>query len=127
MAGPSPGHVGDVQQAVQAAEIDERAVLGHVLDHAAHHRTLHQVGERDVLAGVDFVFQQNFAGHHNVAATTIELDDADFDVLAFESIQIPHRLHVHLGTGEEGAHSEIHGQPALDAFHHATLDRKSVV
>ena len=30
----APCHVGHVQQAVDAAEIDERAVLGDVLDHA---------------------------------------------------------------------------------------------
>ena len=29
-----PAHVGDVQQAVDAAEVDERAVVGDVLDHA---------------------------------------------------------------------------------------------
>src|SRR3954451_5966736 len=28
----SPGHVGDVEQAVETAEIDERAVVGKVLD-----------------------------------------------------------------------------------------------
>ena len=31
---PAPAHVGDVQQAVDAAEVDERAVLGEVLDDA---------------------------------------------------------------------------------------------
>jgi hypothetical protein len=31
---PAPGHVGDVQQAVDAAEVDERAEVGDVLDRA---------------------------------------------------------------------------------------------
>ena len=35
MVDPAPGDVGDVQQAVEAAEIDEGAVVGDVLDHAA--------------------------------------------------------------------------------------------
>jgi hypothetical protein len=34
MLDPAPGHVGDVQQAVDAAEVDERAEVGDVLDHA---------------------------------------------------------------------------------------------
>ena len=34
VAHTAPGHVGDVQQAVDAAEVDEGAVLGDVLDHA---------------------------------------------------------------------------------------------
>ena len=29
-----PGHVGDVQQAIDAAEVDERAVVGEILDDA---------------------------------------------------------------------------------------------
>ena len=35
MADAAPRHVGDVQQAVDAAEVDERAVVGDVLDDAA--------------------------------------------------------------------------------------------
>ena len=34
MVDAAPAHVGDVQQAVDAAEVDERAELGDVLDHA---------------------------------------------------------------------------------------------
>jgi hypothetical protein len=34
VADTAPGHVGDVQQTVDAAEVDERTVFGDVLDHA---------------------------------------------------------------------------------------------
>ena len=34
MADALPAHVGDVQQAVDAAQVDERAEVGDVLDHA---------------------------------------------------------------------------------------------
>ena len=34
MVDAAPAHVGDVQQAVDAAQVDERAELGDVLDHA---------------------------------------------------------------------------------------------
>ncbi len=37
---PAPAHVGDVQQAVDAAEVDEATVLGDVLDDALDHRLL---------------------------------------------------------------------------------------
>ena len=36
----SPAHVGDVQQAVEAAQVDERAVVGQVLDRAGENRAL---------------------------------------------------------------------------------------
>jgi len=38
-----PRHVGDVQQSVDAAEVDERTVVGEVLDRAAHHCAFLQV------------------------------------------------------------------------------------
>jgi hypothetical protein len=31
---PLPAHIGDVQQAIDAAQVDERAEFGDVLDHA---------------------------------------------------------------------------------------------
>src|SRR6201991_3725580 len=41
-----PRHVGDVQQAVDAAEVDECAVIGEVLDHALHDRAFRQAPEQ---------------------------------------------------------------------------------
>ena len=43
---PAPGHVGDMQKAVDTAEIDEGAVFGDVLDHAVDDLTLWQVADR---------------------------------------------------------------------------------
>jgi hypothetical protein len=42
MLDAAPGEIGDVQQAVDAAEIHERAVVGDVLDDALDHRALGQ-------------------------------------------------------------------------------------
>ena len=42
----SPGHVGDVQQAVDAAQVDERAVVGQVLHRAGQDRVFFQVLQR---------------------------------------------------------------------------------
>ena len=36
MVDAPPSHVGDVQQAVNAAEINERAVIGDILDHTVN-------------------------------------------------------------------------------------------
>src|SRR5229473_2946333 len=40
---PAPGDIGDVQEAVDAAEIDERTVVGDVLDHAVDHLPLFEI------------------------------------------------------------------------------------
>src|SRR5690606_26647152 len=43
MAHALPGHVSDVQQAVDATQVDERTVVGEVLDHALQHGALDQL------------------------------------------------------------------------------------
>jgi hypothetical protein len=47
----APGHVGDVQQAVDAAEVDERAEVGDVLDRAGDDVALLE-GLHEALLGV---------------------------------------------------------------------------
>ena len=77
MVDAPPRHVGDVQQAVDAAEIDEGAVFGDVLDHAvddlALGEALHQLG---ALLG-ERVFQHRAAGDDDVAAPLVHLEDAE--------------------------------------------------
>ncbi len=57
VADTAPGHVGDVQQAVDAAEVHERAVLGDVLDDAADDgaflQGFHQLGALFAHRGLD--------------------------------------------------------------------------
>ena len=43
---PFPGHVGDVQQAVDAAKIHKRTIVGEILDHTFYDRTFLQVGQQ---------------------------------------------------------------------------------
>ena len=53
MRDPAVGHVGNVQQSVDTAQIDERAVFGQVLDRAHDGRALGQVLQGDRLARID--------------------------------------------------------------------------
>ena len=89
VAHAAPGHVGDVQQAVDAAEVDERAVLGDVLDHAvddgAFVQRLHQLGALFAHRG----FDHRAARQHDVVALAVELDDLELHRLAFERRQCP--------------------------------------
>jgi hypothetical protein len=75
-------HVGDVQQAVQAAQIDEGAVFGQVLDHAGDDGAFLQLIERGALALVDLLFHGQLARDHHVAAAPVQLDDLDRNILA---------------------------------------------
>ena len=77
MVHAAPRHVGDVQQAVDAAEIDERTVLGDVLDDAVDDLTLFEVGhELGALLGAA-LFEDGAARHDDVAAAAIHLEDLE--------------------------------------------------
>src|SRR5690606_177532 len=82
MIDAAPGHVGDVQQAVDAAEVDERAEVGDVLD-----RALDRVAflESFQQAGAGFgamLFDELAAADDDVAALFVDLEDRRGDFLA---------------------------------------------
>ena len=115
VADTAPGHVGDVQQAVDAAEVDERAVLGDVLDHAVDDRAfvqrLQQLGALFAHRGLD----HGAARQHDVVALAVELDDLELHRLAFERRHVLDRTRVEQRARQEGADAvDEDGQAALD-------------
>ena len=118
----APRHVGDVQQAVDAAEVDERAVVGDVLDHAAEDLALGQRVERVLLLLGVLLFEERLAGQHDVAALLVDLDDAHAQFLAAQGVEVAHRAHVDLRAGQERADADVHREPALDALDDAADD-----
>ena len=77
MVDAPPGDVGDVQQAVDAAEIDERAVVGDVLDHAVDDLALFEVLHQLLALLGAGLFQHGAAGDDDVAAAAIHLEDLE--------------------------------------------------
>ena len=115
MVDAAPRHVGDVQQAIDAAEIDERAVLGDVLDDAVDHlafgEALHQLG---ALLG-ERILQHRAAGDDDVAAPLVHLQDAEGLRRIHQRADVAHRADVHLAARQEGHGAvEIDGEAALD-------------
>ena len=103
MSEASPRHVGDVQQTIDAAEIDECAVVGEVLDHAGQDRAFLQVLQSLGSLFTLLAFQHLLARDHNVAALLVQLDDGNFETLALHRIQIARRTQVGLGAGKKCA------------------------
>ena len=111
----APGDIGDMQQAVDAAEIDERTVIGDVLDHAVDHLTLFEVlHEFLALLGAG-LFQNRAARHHDVAAAAIHLEDLERLRIVHQRRDVADRTDVDLGARQErhGA-VEVDGEAALD-------------
>ncbi len=118
----SPGHVGDVQQAVQPAQVHERAVLGQVLHRAGQDRTLFQVLHGLIALDRILFVQDLLAAHHHIAALLVQLHDPDFDLLPLVRVQVAHGLGIHLRSRQEGLHAvDLHVQSALDALGHVAL------
>src|SRR5262249_50543277 len=74
-----PAHVGDVQQAVDAAEIDEGTEVGDVLDQPLANLADLDLGHELVFGLGPRVFQQLAARNDDVAALVIDLDDDGLD------------------------------------------------
>src|SRR5690606_7648847 len=115
MAHALPGHVGDVQQAVDAAEVDERAVVGEVLDHALQHRALDQLLEQLLALFRMLALDHRTAGDDDVVALAVQLDELELELLALEVGRVAHRAHVDQRTGQEAADVlDVDGETTLD-------------
>ena len=122
MADAAPRHVRDVQQAVDAAEVDERAVVGDVLDDALEHLAFGERLERVLLLLGVLLFEERLAREHDVAALLVDLDDAHAQFLSAQRVEIADRPHVDLRSGQERAHADVDRQPALDPLDDAADD-----
>ena len=123
MRDPAPGDIGDVQQAVHAAEVDERAEVGDVLDHALAQVVDLHFAQQLAARLAEGLFEEFTARNDDVAAVLIDLDDLDVELFADVIVHIVHRTHVELRTGQEGREAfDIDHDAALDAVAHETFD-----
>ena len=114
MVDAAPRHVGDVQQAIDAAEIDERAVLGDVLDDAVDNLTFGEpLDEFRALLGKR-ILEHRAAGDDDVAAPLVHLQDAEGLRRIHQRTDVAYRADVHLAARQEGNRPvEIDGEAAL--------------
>src|SRR5262249_16261378 len=119
---PTPGHVGDVKEAVDAAEIDEGAVVGEVLHHALQDRTLAEVLEGFLLQLLTLLLEEDAPGKHDVPALLVELDDLELEFLRDVLGGVRDRPDVHLAAREERLHADVDAEAALDPAHDDALD-----
>src|SRR5437660_3020134 len=120
---PPPGDIGDVQQAVDAAEVDERTVIGDVLDHAVDHLTLFEVLHQLLALFGAGLFQNRAARHHDVASAAIHLEDLERLRVVHQRCNVADRADVDLRARQEG-HStiEVDGEAALDLVEDDAVD-----
>ena len=111
----APAHVGDVQQAVDAAEVDERAEVGDVLDDALAELADFELREQlGLLLGSRCVFDQAAAADDDVAAGFVDLEDHALDRLADVVADVGRAADVDLAGGQEDVDADVDEQAALD-------------
>ena len=117
----APGQVRDVEETVDAAEVDEGTVVGDVLDDALDDGAFL---ERFKELGAFFAhvgFNNSAAGNDDVVALAVELDNLEFEGLAFVRRRVLDRTGVDERTREEGADAVGHdGETALDLARNRT-------
>src|SRR5581483_6969808 len=114
MIDAAPAHVGDVEQAVDAIEVDERAEIGDILDRAFANVARRHVGEQLGAAFVAFLFDEFAAGKDNVLPFLVDLDDLEVISVADITRQILGGGDVDLGSGQESFDADIDEQAAFD-------------
>src|SRR5947209_3018211 len=115
MVDAAPGDVGDVQQAVDAAEIDEGAIFGDILHHAVDDLALFQVLHQLLaLFGAGF-FQHGAARYDDVAAAAIHFQDLKRLRLIHQRGNVANRPNIDLAARQKRHRAvEIDGEAALD-------------
>src|ERR1700677_107721 len=123
----APGHIRDMQQAVDTAKVNERTVVGNILDRAFEDHALfeHLEGlffERGALA-----LDHAAARYDDVATRPIELEDLETAALANVTIKVTRRPQIDMRSGQERRHSNINLQATFDLAEDYAFDRSFVL
>src|SRR5205809_1076515 len=114
MSEAPPRHIRDVQQAIHAIQIDERAEVGDVF-HGAGYAVADIDAFHEFLALITALLLDHFApAEHDVLAIVVELDDFEIVCVANELLQILWRNDIDLRSRQERLHADVDHQAAFD-------------
>ena len=116
-----------MQQTVDAAQVDERAVIGDVLDHALDEHAGLELGQGLALERLALLLEQGPTTEHDVAALLVELDDLEVESLTDVLLEVAHGAQIDLRAGQEGLDADVDRQAALDAAGDQALDQLLVL
>src|ERR1035437_5771750 len=115
MRQPSPAHIGNVQQAVDSAQVNKRTVIGEILDGAGKDGAFAQVLESGGALGVLLLLEDFLAADHDISALLVQLDDPDLDLLAEITVQVADRPNLKLRAEQERLEADVNRKSAVDA------------
>src|SRR6185312_9965064 len=122
-----PGELGDVDQTVDAAEVDERTEVDDRRDLAGPDLALGELVEELAAHRRLGLLQPRTAGEDDVVAVLVQLDDLGLDLLAHVGLEIADAAHLDQRGGEEAAEADVEDESTLDDLDDGALDRLVVV
>src|SRR5712671_4548911 len=123
----APRHVGYMQQAVDTAEINERAVIGNILDRALEDDALFEHLERLFLERGALALDHTASRDHDVAACAVELENLETAALSDITIEISRGPQINMRPRQECRHPDMHLQATLDLAEDHAFDRGFVL
>src|SRR5256885_790420 len=123
MGDAAPRHVRDVEQTVDAAEIDERTEVGDVLDDAFAHLILLKLLHELLPLPRALVFEDHATRDNDVAASLVQLDDLELELLAEQLVDVWNAAQSDLRPWQERVDThEVNDDAALDLFDERAFD-----
>ncbi len=109
-----PGQLGDVDETVDAAEVDERTeVDDRRHDTGADLALAELLEEGGAHLGLGLL-EPGTAGQDHVVAVLVELDDLGLDLLADVRLEVADAAHLDQRRGQEATQADVEDQAALD-------------
>ena len=122
MADPFPTHVGDVQQPVDAAQIDEGSKVGDVLHDAAADLAFFELLHELLAVLFPLLFDQGATADDDVTPRFVDLEHFALDDAADEIADVAGTTNVDLAGGQEDIDADVDQQAAFDFARHRTRD-----
>ena len=117
-----PGQLGDVDEAVHAAQVHEGTEVDDAGDHALAALAGLEVGEEVLALLLLRLLEPGPTGQHDVVAVLVELDDLGLEAAADVGLQVPDPAELDERGGQEAAEADVQDQAALDDLDDRTGD-----
>ena len=114
MLHPRPGHLGDVEQAVDAAQVHEGAIVGDVPDLALADHAFRKPCQGLGAAAGPLLLHDLTVGEDDLLVTPVGLDDTETQRAPHEAVQVPDIPGAHLRGRNEPTDAEVDSQAAFD-------------
>src|SRR5437660_1259740 len=124
----SPGHISDMQKSVDAAEIDERAIVGQILNLPFNDNLFFYLVEGFIFSTGVALLEHGLARKDHVRSLSIQLNYLGFNLLVAQRIQVANRAHIDLRSRQKGRDAiDVDAQAPFDALNYSSFDYRSVV